>query len=195
VEDDAAAFLREMAGVRPIRGNEPPRVSPAAPEPASRAPQTDEAEVLAELSDLVAGQLGFDISQTTEYLQGHVVGLDPRLIRRLRDGELAFQAHLDLHGHTAAEARVALDRFLADAIGRGLRCVLVVHGRGLNSENRSPVLKKSVSTWLSQGTWARWVLAFTSARPCDGGLGALYVLLRRKREGKRPIRVLEGAGP
>ena len=74
----------------------------------------------------------------------------------------------------------------------GYRCVLVVHGRGLNSKDQIPVLKEHMKSWLARGRTGRHVLAFTSARQHDGGAGALYVLLRRDRKA-RPIRVTEGA--
>jgi DNA-nicking Smr family endonuclease len=149
--------------------------------------------VLYELSQLVEGAAPFDITNTTEFVEGAVAGVDRRLVRRLRSGAYAYQDHLDLHGMNASEAKLALDRFLTDAHRRGHRCVLVVHGRGLNSKDQVPVLKRRVAAWLAHGAWARLVLAFTSARPCDGGAGALYVLLRRVRDRKRPIRVTEGA--
>jgi DNA-nicking Smr family endonuclease len=152
-----------------------------------------DSEVLYELSQLVEGSAPFDISNTTEFVEGAVVGIDRRLVRRLRAGDYAYQAHLDLHGMTADEAKKALDRFLTTSHQRGLRCVLVVHGRGHNSKDQIPVLKRRVSTWLAHGPWSRLVLAFTSARPCDGGAGAMYVLLRRQRDRKRAIRVTEGA--
>lgn len=148
---------------------------------------------MAALSDLVAGTAAFDIADTTEFVEGAVIGLDPRLVRRLRAGEFAHQAHLDLHGLTAEEARPVVDRFLTEAFRRGYRCVLLIHGRGLNSKDHVPVLKKRVAAWLARGAAARIVLAFTTARQHDGGTGALYVLLRRQREAKQPIRVTEGA--
>jgi len=147
---------------------------------------------MATLADLVSGEADFDITDTREYIEGTVVGLDPRLVRRLRRGDFARQAHLDLHGLVAEEAKVAVDRFLADAVRAGHRCLLIVHGRGLNSKDRTPVLKERLKAWLSHGRASRLVLAFATARPHDGGAGALYVLLRRDRK-RRPIRVTEGA--
>jgi DNA-nicking Smr family endonuclease len=93
---------------------------------------------------------------------------------------------------TAEEARGAVDRFLAAAVTAGHRCVLIVHGRGHNSKDQTPVLKERLKVWLARGRAARIVLAFTTARPCDGGGGALYVLLRRDRT-RRRIQVIEGA--
>src|SRR5262249_29729055 len=169
------------------------RVVPTPPAPLQRTVTDPDAEALAELSDLVAGVGSFDIANSVEFVEGAVVGLDRRLVRRLRAGDFAYQSFLDLHGMTAEEARVAVDRFLATAQRKGQRCVLIVHGRGLNSKDQIPVLKHRVVTWLARCTGARLVLACTSARVCDGGGGALYVLLRRRRDAKRPIHVTHGA--
>jgi DNA-nicking Smr family endonuclease len=190
---DAALFEQEMAGVRPLTAESGRRVPVAPPTPVPRPLTDPDAEVIAELSDLVGGAGKFDISDTTEFVEGAVVGIDHRLIRRLRNGEFATQGYLDLHGMTAERARAAVDAFLSDAYQRGRRCVLIIHGRGLNSKDQFPVLKHRLAAWLARTTWARLVLAFTSARPCDGGAGALYVLLRRQRHGKQPIRVTQGA--
>jgi DNA-nicking Smr family endonuclease len=167
-----------------------------APPPAlqiRRAPASDEAEALAALSDFVAGVGAFDVSDSAEYIEGAVVGLDPRIVRRLRRGEFAYQAYVDLHGMSAAAARVAVERFIMDAFAAGHRAVLVVHGRGRNSKDNVPVLKERLKSWLARGRIGRVVLAFSSARPSDGGTGALYVLLRRRRGVREPITVLEGA--
>lgn len=186
-------FRREMADVRPLSSAQRAHVPRQPPPLPPKTPTDPDAEALAELSDLVAGNGTFDISHTIEFIEGAVLGLDRRLVRRLRNGEFAYQSHLDLHGMTADEARIAVDAFLTDAYRRGYRCVLIVHGRGHNSTDQIPVLKRKLTAWLSRGSWARCVLAFTSARSCDGGSGALYVLLRRKRQRKQPIRVTEGA--
>jgi DNA-nicking Smr family endonuclease len=191
--DDSDLFLREMAGVRRLSAAARSRVAPRPPAPTARAVVERDAEALAELSDLVAGGGPFDIADSFEFVEGAVVGLDPRVLRRLRAGDFAYQSHLDLHGMTAEEARAAVERFLVRAHRRGQRCVLIVHGRGLNSKDQVPVLKQRITAWLARGSWARLVLAFTSARACDGGAGALYVLLRRQRAAKRPFRVTQGA--
>lgn len=185
-------FTSAMDGVVPLaRG---PHATIAGPPPATAhaRPVSEEAETLAALSDLVAGVARFDVTDTREYVEGFVVGLDPRVVRRLRRGDFAWQAHLDLHGLTATEAHAAVDHFILDSFRAGRRCVLIVHGRGLNSKDRTPVLKERLKTWLAHGRIAKVVLAFSTARPCDGGAGALYVLLRRERRA-RPIRVTEGA--
>jgi DNA-nicking Smr family endonuclease len=191
--DEPDLFTSAMAGVVRIAQGPRSRIDPPTPSATrERRLISEEAEALAALSDLVNGASEFDITDTREYVEGAIVGLDPRLLRRLRRGDFSWQAYLDLHGLTADEARPAVDRFLADAVRAGLRCVLLVHGRGLNSKDQMPVLKERLKTWLARGRAAHAVLAFTSARPCDGGAGALYVLLRRDRR-RRPIRVTEGA--
>ena len=92
-----------------------------------------------------------------------------------------IQDELDLHGHTALEARESLVRFLNDCLRNGARCVRIIHGKGLRSKNREPVLKTKVANWLIQ---RNEVLAFCQARQVDGGSGAVMVLLKSvKRHG------------
>jgi len=191
--DDASLFRQAVAGVKPLDPRERERVDTPPPAAPARTRTDPDAEALAELCDLVAGTTPFDLSDSDEYVEGAMVGVDARLLRRLRSGDFALQGHIDLHGMTTEEARPAVDRFLAQAHVDGKRCVLIVHGRGRNSKDQIPVLKRSLVRWLARGQSARQVLAFTSARPCDGGAGAVYVLLRRLRHVKRPIRVTEGA--
>lgn len=191
--DAASLFRNAVAGVTPLDASARARVDVPAPASPAREVTHPDAEALAELCDLVSGSAPFDISDSDEHIEGAMVGLDPRLLRRLRGGEFAYQGHVDLHGLTSEEARKEVDSFLTEAYHDGKRCVLIIHGRGHNSKDQIPVLKNQLATWLARGQRARLILAFTSARPCDGGAGALYVLLRRHRGGRRPIRVLAGA--
>jgi DNA-nicking Smr family endonuclease len=131
------------------------------------------------LRALVSGDAPFDLSDTDEFIEGRIAGIDPNLVRKLRRGDFAVQGHVDLHGLTREEAKRAVDEFLRRSRNAGKRCVLVVHGRGLHSRDQLPVLKEALRTWLSTARFARHVLAFATARPADGGGGALYVLLRR----------------
>lgn len=182
--DDESAFRQAYADVRPL-GKSGCRV-PVAPT-LSRAAisSSEEAEVLAELYDLVSGQGSFDLTETEEYVEGARVGLDPRLVSRLRRGEFAVQRHIDLHGMVQPDAKEALTAFTLDSVRKGLRTVLVVHGRGRGSPGGLPVLKHATVQWLSRGAIGGHVLAFTTARPQDGGAGAMYVLLRRDRRRAR----------
>lgn len=188
--NDADLFASAVAGVVPLPRRD--RIDGPPPSEGHGRPVSEEAEALAALSDLVTGVTRFDVTDTREYVEGAVVGLDPRVVRRLRRGDFSWQGHIDLHGLTVAEARDVVDRFVAECFRAGRRCVLIVHGRGLNSKDQTPVLKERLKSWLAHGRIGKVVLAFATARPCDGGAGALYVLLRRDRRA-RPIRVTEGA--
>lgn len=191
--DPAEEFLRAVAGARPLGEQARQRVEKPPPASPPREMTDADAEALAELCDLVSGAAPFDLTQSDEHIEGFVIGLDPRLVRRLRRGEFAYQDHVDLHGMTSDEARVKVEEFLTRAYRAKKRCVLIIHGRGLNSKDQVPVLKTRLAGWLTRGQWARWVLAFTSARPCDGGVGALYVLLRRDRSARHAMQVTNGA--
>ena len=119
------------------------------------------------------------ISQTSEYMEGRAPGVSRALLEELREGRIAVSRVLDLHGLTVPEAEVAFHEFLRECLFRGDRCVLIIHGRGLSSPDK-PVLKERVRFWLERGPLRRYVLAYASARPCDGGPGATYVLLTSK---------------
>src|SRR5512136_1246949 len=175
---DADLWAAAIAGARPVAARNkvvapgPPR----APTPEFWHPDLD---ALKELEALVSGEAPFDISDSDEFIEGRVAGLDPALVRKLRRGYFSVQAHLDLHGKSRAEAKGEVDAFLRRSREQGKRCVLLVHGRGLHSRDQVPVLKEALQSWLATARFGRHVLAFATARPADGGAGAVYVLLRR----------------
>jgi DNA-nicking Smr family endonuclease len=136
-------------------------------------------DALQALEALVSGEAPFDLADTDEFIEGRVPGLDPAIVRRLRRGEFAVQGHVDLHGLTREEAKRTVDAFLKKSRSAGKRCVLLVHGRGIHSKDQVPILKDALRNWLATARLGRHVLAFASARPVDGGTGAVYVLLRR----------------
>jgi DNA-nicking Smr family endonuclease len=183
-EDDGQLFQDAMTGVAPL-GTGPVR------EPVVRkaSPQSHEdreaREVMQALRDLVEGEAPLSIHETDEAIEGAVEGLDPRILRKLRRGEFSVQDHIDLHGCTRAEAREKVEAFVLSAIAQGKRCVLVIHGRGYGSKDRIPVLKNALTSWFTRRALRKKILAFTTARPVDGGAGAVYVLLRKY---KPPIR-------
>jgi DNA-nicking Smr family endonuclease len=186
---DEASMLREaLAGVRPLNGTARMPVE----RKTNRAIVSEDAEVVAQLSDLVSGQAPFDITETEEYVEGMRVGLDPRLLSQLRNGGFAVQSHIDLHGMIQPAAHQALADFILTSVRKGLRSVLVVHGRGLGSPGGRAVLKHAAANWLSHGEIGGHVLAFVTARTHDGGTGAMYVLLRREKQ-RAPFEILEGA--
>jgi len=117
---------------------------------------------------------------TSEYIEGKKECVSHETLRRLRDGKFSVKAVLNLRRLTVEEALLALEDFFRRAIELEYSCVLVIHGRGLSSPNGEPVLKPLFRSWLEKGPYRRYVLAYASARPCDGGLGATYVLLSQR---------------
>ncbi len=146
-----------------------PRVSARA-----RFRRQDEREVLRESleADVEASEEG-----AGETLYFRRPSVSRRTMRKLARGNFSVQDEIDLHGLTVPEAKEALQTFIDDCESRGYTCIRVVHGKGLGSGNRGPVLKGKVDKWLRQ--WQE-VLAFVSARQVDGGSGAVYALLRKK---------------
>lgn len=169
---DQSLFARAVGPVQPLRSHGRVHHPPAPPLPEPRQRQRDDAQVLREsLSN------EFDAStllHTDEHLSFRRPGIGPDVPRRLRRGDWAVQAEIDLHGLRTDEAREALGQFLRAARRAGLRCVRVVHGKGLGSPGGVPVLKGKVHSWLVQ---KNSVLAFVQAQPLHGGAGALLVLL------------------
>ena len=177
-------FTEAMSGVTPLSENN--RIIAKAPDMETRPahpPNISDLETLAHLSDLVSGTAEMDITFSDEYIEGSVKGFDRKLMQRLKDGLFPVQDYVDLHGLKKQEAESVIRDFLLRSHRLGLRCVLVVHGRGLNSENHIPVLKKRLPIWLSRGPVKKIILAFSTAKPYDGGTGAIYILLKRARGG------------
>ena len=169
--DETALFRETVGAVRPVTNRRRP-LEPPAPKPHPRFTQADRKSVLEE--SLATGPDLADI-ETGEELVFQRPMVSRKAMRQLRRGKYARQAEIDLHGLTAAEAQAELHAFIKDCCARGLKCVRVVHGKGLGSGARGPVLKIGVNRWLT-----RWqeVAAFCSAQQVDGGTGAVYVLLR-----------------
>lgn len=170
--DERELFREAVREVRPLSSD---RRAPSAPRPAPRPSQreADEAEARAALA---SGALDDPVVEPGEELVYARPGVQKRVLRRLRRGQYAIEAELDLHGMTRARAAPALAEFLQHARARRLGCVRIIHGKGRRSTNEGPVLKPAVAGWLRRRAE---VLAFCSARPVDGGSGALYVLLGR----------------
>jgi len=185
--DDREIFALAMRGVTPL-GNDCIVPEPADPvdivNSVRESIRRQDREVIDTLHALVRGTAHFDITCTGEYLEGHTIELDPRTMAKLKSGELTVQGHLDLHGYTKQSAEQALSSFILSSHALGHRVVLVIHGRGLKS-SQGPVLKEHLIRWLTTGSLSHLVLAFSSARPCDGGTGALYVLLKRRPKKSR----------
>ena len=175
-DEEERTFLEAMAGSRAIDKRHALPVD--VPKLNARIVSED-AEALAQLYDLVAGRGDFALTNTEETLEGSAPGVDQRLLSALKKGDFSFQVQLDLRGMTSEEATRAVDPFLSQAKREGKRCVLIVHGRGLDAKSQISALREQVTVWLDRGRMGKLALAFCTARPQDGGKDALYVLLRR----------------
>jgi len=172
VEHENNLFQRAAGKVQLMPADRRAPSTQARPTPEPRQFQRDEAAALAEtLSDDFDVSTLLDIDDQMSFCQ---TGIGGDVTRKLRRGHWSIQRVLDLHGLRSDEARSALGAFIREACQHGVRCVRVVHGKGLGSPGKTPVLKNKVHAWLVQ---KREVLAFVQARPADGGAGAVLVLL------------------
>ena len=171
-DKDKAAFAEAMAGIRPLHSN---RVAPQPPKPGARATFTraDQQHVLLESLDAAADAA---FAETGEELIYRSPSLTPSNFRKLRRGQYSVTAELDLHGLTRKMARDALNEFLRECALQHHTCIRIIHGKGKGSGHRGPVLKPAINRWLRRHAP---VLGFATARPVDGGTGAVYVLLRK----------------
>ena len=170
---DELDFHAAMRGVVPLA--RPGRVEHARPRPAPIPLQRlrDDRQVLAEsLSTPSHPDAGTATGEELTYVRP---GVPNTVLRKLRRGHWVVQDEYDLHGMTSIVARPAVSAFIAECTQRGIRCVRIVHGKGLRSRNRLPVLKRKLAHWLMLSDD---VLAYCEARPADGGSGAVMVLLR-----------------
>lgn len=171
-EAERHLFARAVGAVQPLPDRRQARLPRVAAAPVARQFQQDEAAALRDsLSD------GFDVGSlldTDETLSFRRPGIGPDVTRKLRKGEWTIQREVDLHGLRSHEARLVLAEFIRQAHRQGVRCVRVVHGKGLGSPGKMPVLKHKVHSWLVQ---KNQVMAFVQAKPAEGGAGALVVLL------------------
>lgn len=170
---EAELFRRSVGAVAPLAHAERIVATPPPPLPIARQHLADEQAALQEsISDEFTVETLLATDETLSFARA---GIGADTLRKLRRGHWVIQAQLDLHGLRRDEAREALAEFMRQAVRRGLRCVRVIHGKGLGSVNKEPVLKGRVRNWLAQ---KQEVLAFCQARAADGGSGALVVLLK-----------------
>ena len=172
--DDIALFRDAVRGARPIKKpNRAVTEGRAAPPPVPVQSLLDAHDTLAES---VSGPIDWEqMMETGEELVFLRPGLSREILRRLRRGHWVVQEHLDLHGMNSEQARHLLAQFVSACSKRALRCIRIVHGKGLRSPNREPVLKNKVRLWLARRDD---VLAFCQAPANQGGGGALLVLLK-----------------
>ena len=171
-EAERHLFANSVGKVQPIAAKDRVHHTPKRPAPTRLQQELDDqAALLESMSD------EFDVStllDVDDQLSFRRPGIGTDVTRKLRKGEWSLQGQLDLHGLRSDEAREAVGQFVRDAKRMGWRCVRVVHGKGLGSPGKEPVLKSKVQRWLVQ---KQEVIAFVQAKPADGGAGALVVLL------------------
>ncbi len=172
-DDDRSLFQEAVRDAKPLPHYGKALRKKQAPPPYPVQSHLDEQEALRE--SLAAEWTAEDWLDTGDEPNFLRPGLSRQVLRKLRSGAWVIQHQLDLHGLDRHQAREALAEFLAGCVKRGVRCVRVIHGKGLGSKNREPVLKTKVKHWLTQ---REEVLAYCQARPVDGGSGALVVLLK-----------------
>ena len=172
-DDDGALFRRAVRDVVPLKQSQ--RVHPARRKVRARArfARAEHAAVLQE--SLRPGSDLYEVQPGDELIFRRA-GVPETVLRRLRRGQYRVEAEIDLHGMNVSEAAARLGEFLRVARSSGVRCIRVIHGKGLRSGNRGPVLKNAVNALLRRSDP---VLAFASARPVAGGTGATLVLLSR----------------
>lgn len=172
-EEDIALFRESVGGVQPLEDDSADVQRPPPPAMARFRRRDDQAvlrDAMQEDPD--------EIPETGEELRFERPGLRRDILKRLRRGRIPVRDHLDLHGLNWRDARETVSVFLAECHERRIDCVRIVHGKGLRSGNTGPVLKAKLNSWLRKRSD---VLAFCSARPNDGGTGAIYVLISGDR--------------
>ena len=164
---EAMADVREKQEFREIPYKRPMKINitPFKPEDNIRV-----------LKEIIGGRYKIRLSDTGEYIDWVRSGARKDLALRLHRGEFSVQDYIDLHGLSLVEAEDALRKFLRNAITSQYSCIKIIHGRGLKSR-KGPVLKEAIKKWL-HGPFKKWVLAYATAKYCDGGLGATYILLK-----------------
>ena len=170
--EEVSLFREAVGDAAPLP--DPGKVPPPAPR-AKPYPQQTRLDEQQALVDSLSDHIPWEEAETGEELCFLRPGLTRQTLRKLKRGHWVIQGELDLHGMFSDEARLNLVAFLAECRKRDARCVRIIHGKGLGSKNREPVLKNKVRNWLMQRDE---VLAFCQARPVDGGSGAVVVLLK-----------------
>jgi DNA-nicking Smr family endonuclease len=186
-EDDLALFHEAIGPVRRIEVEEAAAAA-SAPRPAPR-PRQREADERQAGEHFRLRPFEFAIDSFGDGLEYLAAGHSPRILKELKRGQYAVQDELDLHRMHAGLADECIRVFLAEANQRGFRCVRIIHGKGLRSKDSTPVLKLLTDKVLR---FRADVLAFASARPAEGGTGAVVVLLRRPRNPHRDAEPDEG---
>ena len=172
---DEELFVSAMAGVREIREFRTLQPSPKKAVVPCRKKEADTC-ALKVLEEIVAGRRPVNLADTQEYVEWVNDDFRGDIARMLHEGRFSVKDCIDLHGLSVEESEEAVESFFREALKKGHQCIKIIHGRGLRSP-RGPVVKDTLVKSLSR-KYRKYVIAFVTARQCDGGLGALYVLLK-----------------
>ena len=171
-KDDQPSFAELLEGVKVLSTSDKVVHNTPKPRPVPQQSKLDERKVMDELLVSPTEHEDMQAGDSLSYVQP---GIQKQVFRKLKRGQYSIEAELDLHGLTRLEAQQQLSEFVIEAKEHGIRCVRIIHGKGYGSSNQGPVIKPLVNQWLRRRTE---ILAFCSARPADGGTGAVYVLLK-----------------
>ncbi len=175
-ETEERLFSQAMGGVRRLDWQPAPVSTPAPTRPPAKDPELEERRLM---EAAIEGDPALTLEDHPEYIEGWVGLGGRRYLPKLRNGLYSIQGQIDLHGLSREEARRAVEAFICHMSRERSCCIKVIHGRGINSPNDRAVLKESLHRWLSSRRMSRHVVAYASAPFGDGGVGAVYVLLRR----------------
>jgi DNA-nicking Smr family endonuclease len=171
-DEDSALFRKAVGDTKPIKQDnfiaEKPKPKPH--------PAKTEADNLAVIEEMREADFESAVLERGDELLFSRPGVQKQILKKLRRGHYKIEAELDLHGMTADMAKIALTDYLNQCAARSQRCVRIIHGKGLGSVNKQPILKNKLNQWLQKSDRTQ---AFCSARPIDGGTGAIYLLLKR----------------
>jgi DNA-nicking Smr family endonuclease len=180
VETDEESFHSAMTDVtRSSWRHEPARTGAPKPAPPQRPPELEDQLILKEA---IEGEMSPMVQEHPEYIEGWVGAAGKRYLPNLRTGLYSIQEQLDLHGYNRVEARIVVEDFIMRMSRFQSCCVKIIHGRGINSPDDRAVLKENLQLWLCSRKMSRYMVAYASAQMNDGGVGAVYVLLKSRNQ-------------
>jgi DNA-nicking Smr family endonuclease len=177
-ENDEEIFKSAMADVNRSGWRHEPAHTP--PKKATVPPKEPELEDRLIMQEAIEGAMSPMVQEHPEYIEGWVGVAGKRYLPNLRSGLYSIQEQLDLHGYNRIEARIVVEDFIVRVSRFQSCCVKIIHGRGINSPDDRAVLKENLQLWLSSRRMSRYVVAYASAQMNDGGVGAVYVLLKSR---------------
>ena len=186
IKDDSHLLTEAMEGVKTIDENKKRIMKKRDVRHFRQTSQDDNPQKLFE--EAIQENHRLNVTNMPEFMEGFIEGINPITMEKLRRGEFSVQKTLDLHGYSIDDADELFQAFIRDTVREGLKCVKIIHGRGLKSKG-APVLKEHLKTWIIKAMHRKWVLAFSNALMSDGGPGATYILLK-KNPVKRHIHII-----